>query len=225
MQIQLRIVPDEQAVWIKSPLYCLCTFQPIIVRSLCKDVVKCTIGDLGWGKVLVDINRGALQTYISRKVAYPDVEKCSRTGKNSVKNTIIPRKKFFWWFVLSKDPYYLVKKPIFGRKLGHEDLLLHRLLARVPHNSCCYATMQHLMTSFCNIWWHYFATFDDISLQHLNLYGSRWFAYLVMDLNHEKISTIPWTIPQTIPHTFPQTIPWTFPTNHSLKFPCKNLIG
>ena len=23
------------------------------------------------------------------------------------------------------------------------------------HNSCCYATMQHLMTSFCNIWWHH----------------------------------------------------------------------
>ena len=23
------------------------------------------------------------------------------------------------------------------------------------HNSCCYATVQHLMTSFCNIWWHH----------------------------------------------------------------------
>ena len=31
-----------------------------------------------------------------------------------------------------------------------EGLDLHRLLALV-HNSCCYATMQHLMTSFCNI--------------------------------------------------------------------------
>ena len=35
-------------------------------------------------------------------------------------------------------------------KLRREGLDLHRLLAQV-HNSCCYATMQHLMTSFCNI--------------------------------------------------------------------------
>ena len=34
---------------------------------------------------------------------------------------------------------------------GHEGIDLHRWLARVQHNSCCYATMQHLMTSFCNI--------------------------------------------------------------------------
>ena len=32
-------------------------------------------------------------------------------------------------------------------KLRREGLDLHRLLALV-HNSCCYATMQHLMTSF-----------------------------------------------------------------------------
>ena len=36
------------------------------------------------------------------------------------------------------------------KKLRREGLDLHRLLALV-HNSCCYATMQHLMTSFCNI--------------------------------------------------------------------------
>ena len=41
------------------------------------------------------------------------------------------------------------------KKLRREGLDLHRLLALV-HNSCCYATMQHLMTSFCNIWWHHF---------------------------------------------------------------------
>ena len=37
-----------------------------------------------------------------------------------------------------------------GQKLRREGLDLHRLLALV-HHSCCYATMQHLMTSFCNI--------------------------------------------------------------------------
>ena len=36
------------------------------------------------------------------------------------------------------------------KKLRREGLDLHRLLALV-NNSCCYATMQHLMTSFCNI--------------------------------------------------------------------------
>ena len=52
-----------------------------------------------------------------------------------------------------------VKYPLFSNvgfsatkknKLRRESLDLHRLLALV-HNSCCYATMQHLMTSFCNI--------------------------------------------------------------------------
>ena len=37
------------------------------------------------------------------------------------------------------------------QKLRREGLGLHRLLAPVQHNSCCYATIQHLMTSFCNI--------------------------------------------------------------------------
>ena len=32
------------------------------------------------------------------------------------------------------------------------------------------------MTSFCNIWWHHFATFDDIILQHLHLFV--WLAHL-----------------------------------------------
>ena len=42
------------------------------------------------------------------------------------------------------------------KKVQCESLDLHRLLAWVQHNSCCYATMQHLMTSFCNIWWHHY---------------------------------------------------------------------
>ena len=32
-----------------------------------------------------------------------------------------------------------------SKKLRHEGLDLHRLLARIQHNSCCY------VTSFCNI--------------------------------------------------------------------------
>ena len=79
--------------------------------------------------------------------------------------------KHFFWKIIVKTRMHSSRMhtACFGdyydkiKKLRHEDLDLHRLLALV-HNSCCYATMQHLMTSFCNIWWHHFATFDDIIL-------------------------------------------------------------
>ena len=67
------------------------------------------------------------------------------------------------------QPYLIFmkrKNETLNNKRG-EGLDLHRLLALV-HNSCCYATMQHLMTSFCNIWWHHFVL-DDIILNDLHI--------------------------------------------------------
>ena len=61
------------------------------------------------------------------------------------------------------------------KKLRCEGLDLHRLLALVQHNSCCY------VTSFCNIWWYHFAIFDDIILN-----WSKWLAYFIMDFKIMK---------------------------------------
>ena len=55
-----------------------------------------------------------------------------------------------------KESYFVDSRWILVQKLRREGLDLHRLLAWVQHNSCCYTTIQHLMTSFCNIWWHHF---------------------------------------------------------------------
>ena len=46
----------------------------------------------------------------------------------------------------------------------------------VKHNFPTLLAHCYVVTSFCNIWWHHFATFDDIILQHLMT--SFW-----MDLN------------------------------------------
>ena len=40
------------------------------------------------------------------------------------------------------------------------------------HNSCCYATVQHLMTSFCNIWWHHLYDLHILDFDDTKLVGS-----------------------------------------------------
>ena len=40
------------------------------------------------------------------------------------------------------------------------------------HNSCCCATVQHLMTSFCNIWWHHLYDLHILDFDDTKLVGS-----------------------------------------------------
>ena len=39
----------------------------------------------------------------------------------------------------------------------------------VKHNFSTLLARCYVVTSFCNIWWHHFATFDDIILNDLHI--------------------------------------------------------
>ena len=79
-------------------------------------------------------------------------------GNNIIAAVRITEKGFYEFCNIGMSLSFVlisVIKPYLTKKLRREGLDLHRLLALVDNTTV--VAMQQ-----CNIWWHHFATFDDI---------------------------------------------------------------